>query len=58
MPNLRLIKNIVERMKNVSHTLIVSADRYGRLTLMTKTNMVKLCAHFPDLSVQSFAGKQ
>lgn len=57
MPSLKHIKNIVERMKNMSHSLIVSANKYGRLTLKIKTNMISLSAHFPDLSVESFAGK-
>lgn len=56
MPGLKHIKNIVERMKNISHSLIVSANKYGRLILKLKTNMITLSAHFPDLSVESFAG--
>ncbi|KAF2903005.1 hypothetical protein ILUMI_03174 [Ignelater luminosus] len=55
MPNLKPIKNIVERMKTMSNALIMSANKYGRLTLKIKTNMVTLSAHFPELSVESFA---
>lgn len=55
MPHLKPLKNIVERMKTMSHGLTVSADRNGRLTLQIKTNMVKLSAHFPNLNVESFA---
>lgn len=58
MPILKPIKNIVERMKNMSHNLIVSANKNGRLILQIKTNMVTLSAHFADLSVISFAGKR
>ncbi|KAI4468196.1 mitotic and dna damage checkpoint protein hus1 [Holotrichia oblita] len=57
MPSLKHVKNIVERMKNMGHSLIVSANKYGRLTLKIKTNMISLSAHFPDLSVESFVGK-
>lgn len=57
MPPLKPIKNIVDRMKNVSHSLIVSANKDGRLTLRIKTNTVTLSAHFPDLNIESFAGK-
>lgn len=57
MPPLKLVKNIVERMKNMSHNLIVCANKDGRLILQIKTNMVTLSAHFTDLSVISFAGK-
>lgn len=56
MPPLKPIKSIVERMKNMSHNLIVSANKNGRLILQIKTNMATLSAHFTDLSVISFAG--
>ncbi|CAH1979678.1 unnamed protein product [Acanthoscelides obtectus] len=57
MPNLKFLKNIVDKMRNTSHTLIVSANKNGRLTLQVKTNMINLSAHFTDLNVDSFAGK-
>lgn len=56
MPNLKALKNIVERMKIMSHSLTVSANKSGRLTLKINTNIVTFSAHFPDLSVESFAG--
>lgn len=40
----------------MSNALIMSANKFGRLTLKIKTNMVTLSAHFPELSVESFAG--
>lgn len=55
MPNLKALKNIVERLRNMSHSLIVSANQNGRLTFQIKTNVVNVAAHFTDLSVQSFA---
>ncbi|XP_023016232.1 hus1-like checkpoint clamp component [Leptinotarsa decemlineata] len=55
MPNLKALKSIVEKMKNMSHSLIVSANKNGRLTFQIKTNVVSLSSHFTDLSVQSFA---
>lgn len=57
MPHLKAVKNIVERMKNMSQSLVVSANKNGRLILQIKTNMVTLSAHFTDVSVLSFAGK-
>lgn len=57
MPSLKLVKNIVERMKNMSHNLIVSANKHGRLIFQIKASMATLSAHFTDLSVVSFAGK-
>lgn len=56
MPPLRLIKNIVDRMKHMSHNLIVSANQFGNFTLKIETNMVTLAAHFKNLSIHSFAG--
>lgn len=57
MPNLKAIKSIVEKIKNMSHSLTVSANKAGKLTLQIKTSTVNLSAHFPDLNVNSFAGK-
>ncbi|XP_025835210.1 checkpoint protein HUS1 [Agrilus planipennis] len=56
MPHLKPIKNIVERMKNISNALTVSATKDGRLTLAIQETTVNMSAHFPDLSVESFAG--
>lgn len=56
MPCMKSIKNIVERMKCISQSITVSANKSGRLTLQILTTAVTLSAHFPDLSVQSFAG--
>lgn len=56
MPPLKHLKNIVERMKSMSHQLIVSANKNGRLILQIKTNTVTISSHFPDLSLESFAG--
>ncbi|KAF5304880.1 hypothetical protein FQR65_LT00764 [Abscondita terminalis] len=55
MPHLKPVKNIVERMKNMSHALIVSANKFGKLSLQIKTNMVNLSAHFTNLGIHSFA---
>ncbi|XP_064211616.1 checkpoint protein HUS1 isoform X1 [Tribolium castaneum] len=55
MPNLKTIKTIVERMRNMSHSLTVSATKDGRLTFQIKTNIVTLSSHFPGLGVESFA---
>lgn len=55
MPNLKLLKTILERLKNLSSSLIVSANKFGRLTLHIKTTSVALSAHFTNLNVESFA---
>lgn len=56
IPNSKAIKNICERMRNMSHSVTVSANKNGRLTLQTETNVVKLSAHFPDIALESFIG--
>lgn len=43
-------------MRNMSHSLTVSANKNGRFTLQTETNVVKLSAHFPDITLESFIG--
>lgn len=43
-------------MRNLSHNLTLSANKNGKLTLQIETNMVKLSAHFPDISLESFIG--
>lgn len=55
MPSLKSVKSIVEKMKSMSHELIVSANKDGRLTYQIKSNIVTIAAHFPDLNVKSFA---
>lgn len=41
----------------MSHSLKVSANKNGRLTLQIETNIVKLSAYFPDITLESFIGK-
>ncbi|KAL1489627.1 hypothetical protein ABEB36_013571 [Hypothenemus hampei] len=55
MPYLKSLKNIVEQMKHLSQILTVRANKSGELTLEIQTTTVNLKAHFPDLSVKSFA---
>lgn len=43
-------------MRNMSHSLKVSANNDGRLTLQIETSVVKLSAHFPDITLESFIG--
>lgn len=56
MPSVKPVRNIVERMKQMTNYLIVSANKRGRVTLKIETNLVTLSAHFPNLTVHSFAG--
>lgn len=43
-------------MRNMSHSLTVSANSNGRLSLKIETNVVKLSVHFPDVTLESFIG--
>lgn len=42
----------------MSHSLKVSANKTGRLTLQIETHVVKLSAHFPDITLESFIGNR
>lgn len=57
MPNLKSIKSIAEKMKNLGHGLTLRANKSGKLTLQIKNSVVNLSAHFPDLNVNSFVGE-
>lgn len=57
LPNLKSIKKIVDRMKNVNNSLVVMANKTGRLTLKVKSDTVTVSAHFTDLMIESFDGK-
>ncbi|ENN72820.1 checkpoint protein HUS1 [Dendroctonus ponderosae] len=56
MPNLRSIRSIAEKMKNLGHSLTLRANKSGKLTLQMKNSTVNLSVHFPDLNVNSFVG--
>lgn len=40
----------------MSHSLKVSANKSGQLSLQIETSIVKLSAHFPDITLESFIG--
>lgn len=58
LPSIKSVRNIVDHLKSMSFELIVSATRDGRLTFKIETALIKLCAHFPNLNIQSVAGKE
>ena len=55
MPMLKVLRNIVDRMKNLSNYLILSANQLGEMKLNVETDMVSVTTHFRDLSMPSWS---
>ncbi|XP_076764605.1 hus1-like checkpoint clamp component [Xylocopa sonorina] len=53
MPQLKYVRHIVERMKNMSPQLILSADNSGTFVLKIDTDNATVSTHFRDLQVWS-----
>ncbi|XP_062513568.1 checkpoint protein HUS1-like [Corticium candelabrum] len=49
LPHLRLLKSVVERLKNMDSCLILAANGKGSLTLQVETDVVSVTTHFKDL---------
>lgn len=58
MPQLKHVKNIVERMKNMSPRLTLSADKSGNFVLEIDTDSATVSTHFQDLQVWSCSQKE
>eukprot|EP01103_Thecamoeba_quadrilineata_P003734 TRINITY_DN13486_c0_g1_i1.p1 TRINITY_DN13486_c0_g1~~TRINITY_DN13486_c0_g1_i1.p1 ORF type:complete len:275 (-),score=36.09 TRINITY_DN13486_c0_g1_i1:6-830(-) len=57
MPPLKLLKNAVERMKNISDCLIINANMAGQLTLRVETDLVSIATFFKNLQHPVLEGK-
>lgn len=53
MPQLKYVRNIVERMKNMSPRLTLCADKSGVFVLRIDTDSATVSTHFQDLQVWS-----
>ncbi|XP_016918484.1 checkpoint protein HUS1 isoform X2 [Apis cerana] len=53
MPQLKHVRNIVERMKNMSSCLTLSADKTGTFILKIETDSATVSTHFQELQVWS-----
>ncbi|XP_076623331.1 hus1-like checkpoint clamp component [Colletes latitarsis] len=53
MPQLKYVRSIVERMKNMSPRLTLSADKCGMFVLEIDTDSATVSTHFQDLQVWS-----
>ncbi|KAL3871154.1 hypothetical protein ACJMK2_039171 [Sinanodonta woodiana] len=49
MPQIKTLKNIVEKMKNLNNCLTLAANYNGELKLSVSTDMVSVSTHYQDL---------
>uniref|UniRef100_A0A3B4FSB9 Checkpoint protein n=1 Tax=Pundamilia nyererei TaxID=303518 RepID=A0A3B4FSB9_9CICH len=49
LPPLKTMKNIVDRMKNLSNFLVIEANLNGEMNLKIETDLVSVTTHFRDL---------
>ncbi|CAJ1081548.1 checkpoint protein HUS1 [Xyrichtys novacula] len=49
LPPLKTIKNVVDRMKNLSNFLVLEANLSGEMNLKIETDLVSVTTHFKDL---------
>ncbi|KAK6183601.1 hypothetical protein SNE40_011049 [Patella caerulea] len=49
MPQIRLLRNVIDKMKNLSNYVVISANKNGEMKLQVETEMVSISTHFSDL---------
>uniref|UniRef100_A0A671WV98 Checkpoint protein n=1 Tax=Sparus aurata TaxID=8175 RepID=A0A671WV98_SPAAU len=49
LPPLKTMKNVVDRMKNLSNFLVMEANLNGEMNLKIETDLVSVTTHFKDL---------
>ncbi|KAK3751846.1 hypothetical protein QZH41_009664 [Actinostola sp. cb2023] len=49
MPQMKTVRNVVERMKNLSNYMTISANLKGSMTLGVETDLVTVATHFQHL---------
>ncbi|XP_055006637.1 checkpoint protein HUS1 isoform X2 [Boleophthalmus pectinirostris] len=49
LPPLKTLKNVVDRMKNLSQFLVLEANMSGEMNLKIETDLVSVTTHFKDL---------
>ncbi|XP_076455723.1 checkpoint protein HUS1-like isoform X2 [Babylonia areolata] len=49
MPTLKILKNVVDKMKNINNFVSLSANQSGEMKLSVETDMVTINTHFKDL---------
>lgn len=56
MPNLKIVRNVVERMKALGFFIIVSANCNGMFRLKAETETATIVTHFKNLTVEHSKG--
>ena len=49
MPPMKLLRNVVDRMKNLSNFVSISANQRGEMKVKVETDQVTVATHFKDL---------
>ena len=49
MPPLKLLKSVVDRMKNLSNFVLLSANQRGQMKVKVQTDLVTVTTYFNDL---------
>ncbi|MFT7800215.1 checkpoint protein HUS1 [Arapaima gigas] len=49
LPPLKTMKNVIDRMKNLSNFLVLEANKNGEMNLKIETDLVSVSTHFKDL---------
>ncbi|XP_013856486.1 checkpoint protein HUS1 [Austrofundulus limnaeus] len=56
LPPLKTMKNVVDRMKNLSNFLVMEANMNGDMNLKIQTDLVSVTTHFRDLGNPPWGG--
>merc|ERR1712126_139389 len=51
VPQLRILKNVVERMKNISGYMVISATKDGEIRFKVETDEVSATTHFKNMEI-------
>jgi len=57
MPPLKLVRNVVDRLKNISDYLVISANMAGLLKLSVELEMVTIATFYKNLEHPQIEGK-
>ncbi|XP_053116241.1 checkpoint protein HUS1 [Hemicordylus capensis] len=57
LPVLKTMKSVVERMKNLSNSIVIEANRNGEMNLKIETDLVSVTTHFKELGNPSWVSE-
>ncbi|XP_076186829.1 checkpoint protein HUS1 isoform X2 [Aptenodytes patagonicus] len=57
LPVLKTMKSVVERMKNLSNSIVIEANLSGEMNLKIETDLVSVTTHFKDLGNPPWASE-